>query len=62
MERPIDGRVPSRRREAYVQFEPGLITEDGRVTNESTEQFLRQYIEEFAGFIARVYTVLPRKP
>ena len=46
--------------EAYVQFERGLITDDGRVTNESIEQFLRQYIEEFAGFIARVYTVLPR--
>ena len=46
--------------EAYIQFERGLITDDGRVTNESTEQFLRQYIEEFAGFIARVYTVLPR--
>jgi chromate reductase, NAD(P)H dehydrogenase (quinone) len=40
--------------EAYVQFERGLITDDGRVTNESTEQFLRQYIEEFAGFSARV--------
>ena len=46
--------------EAYVQFDRGLITEDGRVTDETTEQFLRQYIEEFAGFIARVYTVLPR--
>ena len=46
--------------EAYVHFERGLITDDGRVTNESTEQFLRKYIEEFAAFIARVYTVLPR--
>ena len=46
--------------EAYVQFERGLITEDGRVTNGCTEQFLRQYIEGFAAFIARVYTVLPR--
>ena len=33
--------------EAYIQFEPGLITEDGRVTNKGTE---------------RVYTVLPRNP
>ena len=46
--------------EAYIQFEKGLITADGRVTNESTEQFLRQYMEHFAAFIARVYTVLPR--
>ena len=46
--------------EAYIQFEPGLITEDGRVTNPSTEEFLRQYVSEFHGFITRVYTVLPR--
>jgi chromate reductase len=46
--------------EAYVQFAPGLITAEGQVTDASTEQFLRQYIEEFAGFIARVYTALPR--
>jgi len=48
--------------EAYIQFEKGLITEDGTVTNESTEKFLRKYMEEFHAFIARVYTVLPRNP
>jgi chromate reductase len=46
--------------EAYIQFEPDLITDDGRVTKESTEKFLRNYMGEFAGFIERVYTVLPR--
>jgi len=46
--------------EAYIQFEPGLIADDGRVTIQSTEEFLRSYMQEFAGFIARVYTVLPR--
>lgn len=46
--------------EAYIQFERGLITDDGRVTNESTEEFLRKYMQEFAAFIARVYMVLPR--
>jgi len=46
--------------EGYIQFTPGLITEDGQVTNESTEEFLRNYIKEFHDFIARVYTVLPR--
>lgn len=46
--------------EAYIQFEPGLITEDGQVTNDGTREFLRNYITEFHGFIARVYTVLPR--
>jgi len=45
--------------EAYIQFKPGLITEDGKVTVESTEAFLRNYMLEFLGFIERVYTVLP---
>ena len=46
--------------EAYIQFEKGLITADGTVTNESVETFLRKYMQEFYAFIARVYTVLPR--
>src|SRR5688572_18697290 len=46
--------------EAYIQFERGLITEDGQVTNEGTREFLRNYMAEFHGFISRVYTVLPR--
>jgi chromate reductase len=46
--------------EAYIQFTPGLISDDGGVTNEKTEEFLRTYMAEFAGFIGRVYTVLPR--
>jgi chromate reductase len=48
--------------EAYIQFTPGLITDDGRVTNASTEQFLQTYMNEFHAFIQRVYTVLPRNP
>jgi chromate reductase len=46
--------------EAYIQFEKGLITEDGQVTNPSVEEFLRNYMIEFHGFVGRVYTVLPR--
>ena len=46
--------------EAYIQFERGLITEDGQVTNESTREFLQSFMAEFHSFIARVYTVLPR--
>jgi len=48
--------------EAYIQFHPGLITDDGQVTNEQTEQFLRNYMKEFHTFIVRVLTVLPREP
>jgi chromate reductase, NAD(P)H dehydrogenase (quinone) len=47
--------------EAYIQFTPGLITDDGEVTVESTEDFLRNYITEFHGFISRVYTAIPRR-
>ena len=46
--------------EAYIQFEPGLISDDGTVTNKSTEEFLRTYMNELGGFIERVYMVLPR--
>lgn len=46
--------------EAYIQFKPGLITEDGEVTVESTEKFLRDYMQELHGFITRVYMALPR--
>ena len=48
--------------EAYIQFEPGLISDDGEVSDESTRQFLQNYMTEFHGFIARVYTALPRNP
>jgi chromate reductase len=46
--------------EAYIQFDKGLFTESGEVTNDATREFLRHYMAEFYGFIARVYTVLPR--
>lgn len=45
--------------EAYIQFTPGLITDDGEVTVGSTEEFLRNYMSEFHIFIERVLTVLP---
>lgn len=48
--------------EAYIQFSPGMITEDGVVTVAKTEEFLRNYMAEFADFIGRVYTALPREP
>jgi chromate reductase, NAD(P)H dehydrogenase (quinone) len=46
--------------EAYIQFTPNLITDDGEVTSDSTRDFLRNYITEFHGFISRVYTAIPR--
>lgn len=47
--------------EAYIQFTPGLITDAGEVTVESTQEFLRNYMTEFSMFITRVLQVLPRQ-
>ena len=46
--------------EVYIQFTPGLITEDGTVTVESTERFLRNYMTEYHAYIQRVYMAIPR--
>ena len=47
--------------EAYIQFKPGLITPEGEVTDETTAEFLRNYMTELHAFIVRVLTVLPRQ-
>jgi chromate reductase len=47
--------------EAYIQFKPGLITSTGEVTDPSVEEFLRNYVTEFYGFIERVYLAIPRE-
>lgn len=47
--------------EAYIQLTPGLVTDDGEVTDPSTEAFLRDFIASFDRFIERVLTVLPRE-
>jgi chromate reductase len=46
--------------EAYIHFTPGLITDEGEVTVESTREFLGNYMAAFHTFIGRVLTVLPR--
>jgi chromate reductase len=46
--------------EAYLEFTPGLITDDGEVTVDSTREFLANYMKEFYGYISRVYTAIPR--
>lgn len=46
--------------EAYIQFTPGLISDEGEVSEPSTEAFLRSYMEELYGFIERVHIALSR--
>ncbi|WP_255507256.1 NADPH-dependent FMN reductase [Mycobacterium sp. AZCC_0083] len=47
--------------EAYLQLTPGLITNVGEVTDEGTEQFLRDFMEAFDVFVGRVLTVVPNE-
>jgi chromate reductase len=47
--------------EAYIQFERGLISQDGEVSDTAVEKFLRNYMAEFHLFVTRVLTVLPRR-
>ncbi|HEY6220192.1 MAG TPA: NADPH-dependent FMN reductase, partial [Gemmatimonadaceae bacterium] len=47
--------------EAYIQFTPDLVKDDGEVTVPATAEFLTMYMNEFAGFIGRVYTAIPRQ-
>ena len=46
--------------EAYIQWKPGLVDDNGEITVEDTFQFLRNWMSELHAFIERVYTVLPR--
>ena len=45
--------------EAYIHMTPGLITDEGEVTEPSTVEFLQNYMQEFHVFIGRVHEVLP---
>jgi chromate reductase len=46
--------------EAYIHFRPGLFTDAGEVTEESTASFLAEFMAEFRVHIERVLTVIPR--
>ena len=40
--------------EAYVHFTKGLIADDGAMADERTEAFLRNFMEEFVRFVAKM--------
>jgi NAD(P)H-dependent FMN reductase len=42
--------------EAYIHVTPGVVTDDGEVTDASTARFLQKFMAEFRTFIARVLT------
>ena len=46
--------------EAYIQYTPERFRDDGEVIDESTADFLKDWITEFRDHVVRVLTVLPR--
>jgi chromate reductase len=42
--------------EAYVQLTPGLVTDDGNVTDARTARFLEKFVADFQAFIEMVLT------
>jgi chromate reductase, NAD(P)H dehydrogenase (quinone) len=47
--------------EAYIRFDPDVFTPDGQVTDDSTRQFLTDFMIAFHEHVVRVLTVLPRQ-
>lgn len=48
--------------EAYITFRPGLIGDDGKVSDDSTVDFLRKYMREFHGFVAAAHGATTATP
>ena len=47
--------------EAYIKYTPDLFPGEGEVTDDSTREFLTNFMVEFHIHLARVLTVLPRQ-
>ncbi len=47
--------------EAYITYSPEVFKDDGEVTNDSTREFLTNYMAEFRTYVGMVLTVLPRR-
>jgi chromate reductase len=46
--------------EAYIQYTPERFRNDGEVIEETTANFLKDWVTEFRDHVVRVLTVLPR--
>jgi len=46
--------------EAYIRYSDEIFPGDGEVADESTRTFLTRFMEQFAIYIERVLTVIPR--
>ena len=54
------GSPPLTAPEAYIHLTPGLVTDDGEVTAESTEKFLRKFMQAFEEHVRRFAGASPK--
>ena len=47
--------------EAYITYSADVFPGDGEIADESTREFLKNYMAEFRDHVVRVLTVLPRQ-
>ena len=40
--------------EAYIMFKPGLIDEQGNISDDGTKAFLQRFVDQFSVFVARL--------
>jgi chromate reductase len=40
--------------EAYITFKPGLVDDQGKISDESTRTFLKTFVDQFASLVARL--------
>jgi chromate reductase, NAD(P)H dehydrogenase (quinone) len=47
--------------EAYITFKPGLVSDQGRITDESARGFLQAFVDQFASLVARLSPAPPKR-
>jgi chromate reductase, NAD(P)H dehydrogenase (quinone) len=40
--------------EAYITFKPGLVTDTGQITDDSTNAFLQAFVDQFPSLVAQL--------
>src|SRR5262249_22307004 len=40
--------------EAYIAFKPGLVDDEGKISDDGTRQFLKNYLDQFASLLDRL--------
>lgn len=48
--------------EGYIHFTPGLISDEGEVSDKPCEEFLRRFMQAFARFVGQMAPVVAQNP